>query len=142
MNSNHIRFIENILAALVLIVLLLVFTDASSSVLSIVAGFFAGKIFADIFLMYMTNTSDKEGEYPQKKQTHKSENSITSCMSGKILKSYVIPGAHVKKGEILFVIESCKLETEITSPKDGLVSEVFAAEGDTVAKGDILILFY
>ena len=49
------KLIENALTLLILILLLAIFTDASSSVFAIVGGFFGGKILADIMFSILDN---------------------------------------------------------------------------------------
>lgn len=70
------------------------------------------------------------------------------AMSGKIVKSpivgtfyaapapdkapYVTIGSQVKKGSVLFIIESMKLMNEVTSEFDGKVAEILVKDGEAV----------
>jgi acetyl-CoA carboxylase biotin carboxyl carrier protein len=48
---------------------------------------------------------------------------------------FVTVGASVKKGDVLFIIESMKLMNEVTSEYDGTVREIFAQNGGVVESG-------
>lgn len=48
---------------------------------------------------------------------------------------YVSAGSSVKKGDVLFIIESMKLMNEVTSDFDGTVGEIMAQNGQAVEYG-------
>lgn len=48
---------------------------------------------------------------------------------------YVAVGDHVKKGQILCLVEAMKLMNEITAEEDGVISEVCAVNGQVVEYG-------
>ena len=48
---------------------------------------------------------------------------------------FVTVGSQVKKGDVLFIIESMKLMNEITSEFDGTVREICAQNGEAVEYG-------
>lgn len=48
---------------------------------------------------------------------------------------FVTVGSQVKKGDVLFIIESMKLMNEITSEVDGTVREIAAQNGEAVEYG-------
>ncbi|MBU7042015.1 MAG: biotin/lipoyl-binding protein [Theionarchaea archaeon] len=64
---------------------------------------------------------------------------IPAPMPGTILKITVAPGASVKAGDTLFILEAMKMENEITSPAQGVVKKILVSEGQTVNAGDALI---
>ena len=64
---------------------------------------------------------------------------ISAPMPGTILKITVSPGASVKAGDTLFILEAMKMENEITSPSQGVVKKILVSEGQTVNAGDALI---
>ena len=64
---------------------------------------------------------------------------LTAPMPGKIIAVNVRPGAAVKRGAALLVMEAMKMEHTITAPHDGTVGEVFYAVGDQVADGAELL---
>ncbi|MBV8388200.1 MAG: biotin/lipoyl-binding protein [Mucilaginibacter sp.] len=66
---------------------------------------------------------------------------IKAPMPGLVLKLLVSEGAHVKKGENLFVLEAMKMENIIKSPADVTVKSVKIKPGDKVEKGQVLLLF-
>jgi acetyl/propionyl-CoA carboxylase alpha subunit len=47
-------------------------------------------------------------------------------------KPFVEVGQHVKKGQVVCIIEAMKIMNEITSPYDGIVKEVFVHNGEVV----------
>ncbi|PKO41547.1 MAG: biotin carboxylase [Betaproteobacteria bacterium HGW-Betaproteobacteria-3] len=51
----------------------------------------------------------------------------------------VTPGADVRQGDLLLILEAMKMEHEIRAPVDGRVQAVFFAAGDAVEKGDLLL---
>ena len=48
---------------------------------------------------------------------------------------YVMPGAHIKKGDTLCIIEAMKLMNEITAEQDGTIVELCAKSGQSVEYG-------
>jgi methylmalonyl-CoA carboxyltransferase small subunit len=64
---------------------------------------------------------------------------LRAPISGTVTKIVSEPGAEVKTGEVLLVLEAMKMETEITAPVDGTVAEIGVAPGDAVQGGQILI---
>jgi len=66
---------------------------------------------------------------------------VTAPLPGKIVQVLTTPGAKVKKGEALLVMEAMKMEHTITAPADGTVARVGFAEGDQVEEGAVLVAF-
>ena len=64
---------------------------------------------------------------------------IKALMPGRIARLLVAPGAAVRKGAGLLVLEAMKMENEIQSPADGVVDEFFVKPGDTVEGGADLV---
>jgi acetyl-CoA carboxylase biotin carboxyl carrier protein len=54
-------------------------------------------------------------------------------------KPFVEVGQHVKKGQVVCIIEAMKIMNEITSPFSGVVKEVFVHNGDVVGFDHSLI---
>ena len=63
----------------------------------------------------------------------------TAPMAGKILAVQVEPGARVKKGQALCVIEAMKMEMEVPSPIAGVVQEVLVQPGLQVKPRTLLV---
>lgn len=63
---------------------------------------------------------------------------IKTAMPGKVVRVLVKPGAEVKKGDGVIVVEAMKMQNEMRSPKDGVVKEIRSSEGATVNAGDVL----
>ena len=66
---------------------------------------------------------------------------VKSQMPGKIVRLLVAPGAEVKKGQSLLVMEAMKMENEIKSPQDGVIKDVKVSEGQAVETGAELLNF-
>ncbi|WP_242355140.1 acetyl-CoA carboxylase biotin carboxylase subunit [Anaeromyxobacter sp. SG64] len=64
---------------------------------------------------------------------------LTAPMPGKIVAVMVEPGAEVKKGAPLVVLEAMKMEHTITSPRDGKVAELHYGVGAIVEEGAQLL---
>lgn len=54
--------------------------------------------------------------------------------------AYVSVGQHVKKGDVLCIVEAMKLMNEIESEFDGVVKEVLVSDGDAVEYGKPLFI--
>jgi acetyl-CoA carboxylase biotin carboxyl carrier protein len=55
---------------------------------------------------------------------------------------FVSVGSSVKKGDVLFIIESMKLMNEVTSEFDGTVREIFAQNGGVVEYGQAVMVIH
>ena len=51
---------------------------------------------------------------------------------------YVKVGTHVKKGDVLCIIEAMKLMNEIEAEEDGEIAEILATDGEMVEYGKLL----
>jgi len=65
---------------------------------------------------------------------------VTAPMRGTIVRILVEPGAEVKAGEAIAVLEAMKMENMILCHQDGRVKELKAAAGDTVSQGAVIAL--
>lgn len=63
---------------------------------------------------------------------------ITAPMPGTILNVNVTQGAHVKKGDVLMILEAMKMENEIMCPRDGTIISVNTSKGAAVESGALL----
>jgi biotin carboxyl carrier protein len=59
-------------------------------------------------------------------------------MPGTILDVKVAPGASVKRGTVVMILEAMKMQNEIVAPVDGTVKEIAVGKGATVNPGDLL----
>jgi 3-methylcrotonyl-CoA carboxylase alpha subunit len=66
---------------------------------------------------------------------------LTAPMPGRIVQVIVEPGAEVKRGAPLLVLEAMKMEYTITAPADGKIEAIRYAAGDVVDEGAELISF-
>ncbi len=63
---------------------------------------------------------------------------VKSPMPGNILSVNVTPGAAVKAGDVMFILEAMKMENEIVAPADGTVKQVLVTKGSVVNTDDVL----
>ena len=47
-------------------------------------------------------------------------------------------GDIIKKGDVLYEVETDKVVIEVESPEEGILKEVYYEEGDTVSVGEII----
>lgn len=64
---------------------------------------------------------------------------IYSPMPGLVVKTSVVAGQEVDKGQALLVLEAMKMENVIKSPVKGVVGKIWVANGDSVSKKQVLI---
>ena len=64
---------------------------------------------------------------------------VKALMPGRIVRLLVEPGAAVRKGAGLLVLEAMKMENEIQALADGVVDQVFVEAGQTVESGTELV---
>ncbi len=72
-------------------------------------------------------------------RTIRAAGKLTAPMPGRVMRLLVEPGAKVRRGEPLMVIEAMKMEHTITAPADGVVAAVRFAAGELVEEGAELI---
>ena len=66
---------------------------------------------------------------------------LKAPMPGMVLKVLVEPGAEIKKGDSLFILEAMKMENIIKAPADVTIKTIKIKPGDKVEKGQILMMF-
>jgi biotin carboxyl carrier protein len=64
---------------------------------------------------------------------------VTAFMPGRVVRLLVEPGAEVKLGDGLLILEAMKMENEITAPRSGTVTAVLVTAGQTVESGAELV---
>ena len=64
---------------------------------------------------------------------------VNSELPGTVTKINVSASQHVKRGEVLLVIEAMKMANDIVSEVDGTVQRVAVTSGQSVNQGDLLV---
>ena len=64
---------------------------------------------------------------------------VVSELPGTVTAVKVAAGQHVKRGEVLLVIEAMKMANDIVSEVDGTVQRVAVSNGQSVNQGDLLV---
>lgn len=70
----------------------------------------------------------------------KGTSQVSTQMPGKVIRVLVEPGAKVKAGQGLIIVEAMKMQNELKAPRDGTVSRIAAIEGATVAANQPLVI--
>ena len=65
---------------------------------------------------------------------------LRAPMPGLVKALAAAPGATVRRGEVLLVLEAMKMEHALVAPRDGVVAEVLVAEGAQVTDGTLLLV--
>ena len=86
-----------------------------------------------------TPISYKRRRYLDKQKSNKKIEVLEAPMPGKIVDVLVEPGAKVKSGEAVLILEAMKMQNEILSPIEGTIKKVLVKQNETVNKDDILI---
>ncbi len=63
---------------------------------------------------------------------------VKSPMPGTIMKINVTPGAAIKRGDVICVLEAMKMENDIVSPVDGTVASVNVTKGASVNTDEVV----
>jgi biotin carboxyl carrier protein len=66
---------------------------------------------------------------------------VTAPMPGTIMDVFVKPGAKVKAGDIILVLEAMKMENDILASSDGVIKKVFVEKNSAVSTGDVLVTY-
>ena len=67
--------------------------------------------------------------------------SVKAPIPGVILKTEVSVGQSIKRGDLLFIMESMKMENKILADKDAVIKAIHVQVGNTVLQGDPLLDF-
>ena len=71
--------------------------------------------------------------------TQAGEGAVMAPMPGLVTAVHVSPGAKVRQGDPLMVLEAMKMEHRLTAPRDGTVADLGVAVGDQVSDGALLV---
>ena len=63
---------------------------------------------------------------------------VEAPMQGLVVSIEVTPGARVKAGDTLLILEAMKMENPIVSPVDGVVESITVNKGDTIDGGVVV----
>jgi biotin carboxyl carrier protein len=83
---------------------------------------------------------EAQARKPQK-TTETTGKTVYAPMPARVVKISCRAGGHVKKGDLLMIVEAMKMENEILSPIDGAVKEVCVVEGASVLNEERLVVF-
>jgi biotin carboxyl carrier protein len=71
--------------------------------------------------------------------TARGSGTLSAPIPALVSRIFVRPGAKVRQGQPLLVVEAMKMEHMISAPHDGVVESVLATEGERVAEGAVLV---
>jgi acetyl-CoA carboxylase biotin carboxyl carrier protein len=63
---------------------------------------------------------------------------VTSELNGMVQKLEAVPGAKVREGDTLILLNCMKMEIPVLAPKDGTLKAFLVEEGAVVAEGQTL----
>lgn len=66
---------------------------------------------------------------------------VRAPMPGTILDVFVKPGAKVKTGDIILVLEAMKMENDILASSEGVIKQVLVEKNSAVSTGDVLVTY-
>lgn len=81
--------------------------------------------------------AEKKAEKEEKKPVAE-EGVVEAPITGRIVDIKVSPGAEVKVGDVLFLMESMKMIIEVKSPYAGVLEEIYVGKGSAVSRGEKL----
>ena len=81
----------------------------------------------------------KTVDIAKKKADKLNPNEIGASMPGTVLKTLVVKGDKVRKGDHLIITEAMKMETTVQAPFNGEIKEVHVTNGEAIQTGDLLI---
>jgi acetyl-CoA carboxylase carboxyltransferase component len=64
---------------------------------------------------------------------------VRSSLQAQVVQWLVAPGASVRDGDVVVILEAMKMEHEVKATVDGVVRELFFAPGEAVNEGDVLM---
>ena len=76
---------------------------------------------------------------PEVQATGSKTLNVNSELPGTVTKINVADGQHVKRGDVLLVVEAMKMANDIVSEVDGTVQHVAVSQGQSVNQGDLLV---
>jgi biotin carboxyl carrier protein len=65
--------------------------------------------------------------------------SIAAPMPARVIRIVASPGAHVRRGDTLLVLEAMKMELPLRAPGDGIVTAIHCQEGELVQADAVLM---
>lgn len=63
---------------------------------------------------------------------------VESEVTGNVWKIVAAPGASLKSGDVIMILESMKMEIPVEAPVDGVLAELCVAEEDQVEEDQVL----
>ena len=81
----------------------------------------------------------QESSRPRRSSRGESTETLMAPMPATVLKVAVAPGARVKAGDALVVLEAMKMEIALRAPHDGIVTAINCREGELVQPESVLV---
>ena len=81
----------------------------------------------------------QESARPRRASRGDATETLMAPMPATVLKVSAAPGAHVKAGDALVVLEAMKMEIALRAPHDGIVTAINCREGELVQPDSVLV---
>jgi urea carboxylase len=91
-------------------------------------------------LGYSSDTDGASASVADERSLPAGVHGIESHVPGSVWKLAVAPGARVRKGDLLLIVESMKMEISVEATHDGTLMEFLVSEGKAVAPGQRVAL--
>jgi acetyl/propionyl-CoA carboxylase alpha subunit len=72
---------------------------------------------------------------------HATVGRLTAPMPGRVVQLLVVPGAAVRRGQPLVVVEAMKMENVLRAERDGKIAKLRAKAGDSLAVDQVILEF-
>ena len=96
--------------------------------------FWNGQVFRGDFSAIPASASARTG-----RKRMSTRQALAAPMPATVLSVHVTPGDHVKKGDVLVVLEAMKMELPLRATDDAVVTAVLCRQGELVQADAVLI---
>ena len=89
--------------------------------------------------VFHSNQEDQRAQQPEGSRRVQVAQSLSAPMPATVIRVLVEPGAHVKKGDVVVLLEAMKMELPIRALSDGIVTAVHCRDGELVQSAQVLV---
>jgi biotin carboxyl carrier protein len=89
--------------------------------------------------VFHSNQEDERTRQPEGFRRVQVAQSLSAPMPATVIRVLVAPGSHLKKGDVVVLLEAMKMELPIRALSDGTVAAVHCRDGDLVQADQVLV---